>query len=291
MNNVRSRAFTLIELLVVIAIIAILAAILFPVFAQAKLAAKKTADLSNLKQIGTATMMYSADADDMFPRGHYNDPAYGSNGVTWRETTQPYVKSGNRREAWANNQNVAVGGLWASPNEPANSKYGYGAHNAIMPADGDQWWQGPSVDPASRSQTDLDRPANIALITTIGVNPTWGNTSGNVLEGDWWWHGGAVWPPVLDGSTRGGAKWDNDLNCNWNGPNDPIGPSCVMPRYRYTNSANVTWADGHAKSVKKGGLNWCTMVYAGFTHVPAGRGDQDWNWLYSGGNACQNYPR
>ena len=61
------KAFTLIELLVVIAIIAILAAILFPVFAQAKLAAKKTADLSNIKQNITATFIYSNDADDSIP--------------------------------------------------------------------------------------------------------------------------------------------------------------------------------------------------------------------------------
>lgn len=60
------KAFTLIELLVVIAIIAILAAILFPVFAQAKAAAKKTSDLSNQKQIATANLMYSGDNDDIF---------------------------------------------------------------------------------------------------------------------------------------------------------------------------------------------------------------------------------
>jgi prepilin-type N-terminal cleavage/methylation domain-containing protein/prepilin-type processing-associated H-X9-DG protein len=66
MQRSNHRAFTLIELLVVIAIIAILAAILFPVFAQAKAAAKKTSDLSNQKQLGLASLMYSGDSDDNF---------------------------------------------------------------------------------------------------------------------------------------------------------------------------------------------------------------------------------
>jgi prepilin-type N-terminal cleavage/methylation domain-containing protein len=63
----QSRGFTLIELLVVIAIIAILAAILFPVFAQAKFAAKKTVDLSNAREIGLAVRMYLVDNDDTMP--------------------------------------------------------------------------------------------------------------------------------------------------------------------------------------------------------------------------------
>jgi len=67
MISQRRRAFTLIELLVVIAIIAILAAILFPVFAQAKNAAKKTSDLSNHKQVALATIMYAGDNDDITP--------------------------------------------------------------------------------------------------------------------------------------------------------------------------------------------------------------------------------
>jgi prepilin-type N-terminal cleavage/methylation domain-containing protein/prepilin-type processing-associated H-X9-DG protein len=71
------KAFTLIELLVVIAIIAILAAILFPVFAQAKDAAKKTQSISNVKQIGTATMLYSADYDDMYSHSAYINPPEG----------------------------------------------------------------------------------------------------------------------------------------------------------------------------------------------------------------------
>src|SRR5882757_4117150 len=71
----RNRAFTLIELLVVIAIIAILAAILFPVFAQAKEAAKKTADLSSVKQVSTSMAIYLTDSDDTYPLGYRHTAA------------------------------------------------------------------------------------------------------------------------------------------------------------------------------------------------------------------------
>src|SRR5665213_1233949 len=68
----KTRAFTLIELLVVIAIIAILAAILFPVFAQAKQAAKQAVCLSNMKQLGLASLLYLGDSDDVwFPAARY----------------------------------------------------------------------------------------------------------------------------------------------------------------------------------------------------------------------------
>ena len=91
------RAFTLIELLVVIAIIAILAAILFPVFAQAKTAAKKTATLSNLKQVGLGIVMYAGDVDDRAPyyygNGTPTDPNQYHNTDTWVGNVFPYVKS------------------------------------------------------------------------------------------------------------------------------------------------------------------------------------------------------
>lgn len=95
------RAFTLIELLVVIAIIAILAAILFPVFAQAKAAAKTTASLSNMKQIGTSMMIYAGDFDDTRVPRNRQDIAYDSSGnfvavtneTNWKQLIKPYTKS------------------------------------------------------------------------------------------------------------------------------------------------------------------------------------------------------
>jgi len=87
------KGFTLIELLVVIAIIAILAAILFPVFAQAKLAAKRTADLSNLKQIGLATMIYLNDYDDTYYSHRDNCSVTSGNTTTYY--TCPQYLDGN----------------------------------------------------------------------------------------------------------------------------------------------------------------------------------------------------
>jgi prepilin-type N-terminal cleavage/methylation domain-containing protein/prepilin-type processing-associated H-X9-DG protein len=94
------KAFTLIELLVVIAIIAILAAILFPVFAQAKEAAKKASCLSNEKQLALSVIMYQGDYDDVYPVGtgawywfeNSGTPGYWGDS-DWAYVTSPYVKS------------------------------------------------------------------------------------------------------------------------------------------------------------------------------------------------------
>lgn len=86
----RRRGFTLIELLVVIAIIAILAAILFPVFARAREKARQSSCASNLKQLGLATVMYVQDYDECFP-GHSSDPSFGTN--DWPSMLMPYCKN------------------------------------------------------------------------------------------------------------------------------------------------------------------------------------------------------
>lgn len=121
------KAFTLIELLVVIAIIAILAAILFPVFAQAKEAAKKTQAISNAKQLGTATLIYATDYDDYFPF-----------------TVPPNSAAGT----WRNNQYLDTPADW----RPGITGSGYPDRelfyaNSIRPyMKNNQIWEGPGAD-------------------------------------------------------------------------------------------------------------------------------------------------
>jgi len=88
----KRRGFTLIELLVVIAIIAILAAILFPVFARAREKARQTSCLSNLKQLGLGGLMYAQDYDETLPM-HVTATNSAPTWVYWPETMQPYIKN------------------------------------------------------------------------------------------------------------------------------------------------------------------------------------------------------
>jgi len=137
MTQSSRRAFTLIELLVVIAIIAILAAILFPVFAQAKAAAKSTAAMNNLKQVGTAIHMYGADNDDGTVLTDYA-PTSGDTPV-WGKFLMPYTKS--RDINWDPARQI--------PQGDTLSGYGWDAVTtlAINDAGFSGYWSGTCEDP------------------------------------------------------------------------------------------------------------------------------------------------
>lgn len=195
----RTKAFTLIELLVVIAIIAILAAILFPVFAQAKEAAKKTTELSHLKQLGMAQNLYSTDYDDMLSLAYMND---GNLGYLWQQLIYPYTKSNeiflcpqgivnaNWRANSADDSWRFIGGNYGAPSRailkggnyyetapglrraefagiPAGSRYdgifGYGVADG-----GGCWGQCMVVNAPSMTVTQLSRPAETAMLFSAG---------------------------------------------------------------------------------------------------------------------------
>jgi prepilin-type N-terminal cleavage/methylation domain-containing protein len=128
----RRNAFTLIELLVVIAIIAILAAILFPVFAQAKESAKDTANLSNQKQTGLAILMYSADFEDTFPLCQRYEPSVAAlfGLSTWQIETQPYIKNWGILQ---HPKNVSYGG-----SDAALRAWKQTQHYGVVPRAGNQ---------------------------------------------------------------------------------------------------------------------------------------------------------
>jgi len=133
------KAFTLIELLVVIAIIAILAAILFPVFAQARESARKISCLSNAKQLGTGIMMYVQDYDEMYPCNNWDTPPLGITdtdshdpkypaAITWMWKVMPYVK----------NRQILV-----CPSDP-DPKNGWSGYDNANPATCDDAWGIPT---------------------------------------------------------------------------------------------------------------------------------------------------
>jgi prepilin-type N-terminal cleavage/methylation domain-containing protein/prepilin-type processing-associated H-X9-DG protein len=117
------RGFTLIELLVVIAIIAILAAILFPVFAQAREKARQASCMSNMKQIGLAVHMYAQDYDELLPN---NGQSSGKGDVTG--TLEPYTKQRFGQGIWVCPSHAAF-----SPASGWTSSYGYNVGYLLAP--------------------------------------------------------------------------------------------------------------------------------------------------------------
>ncbi len=154
------RAFTLIELLVVIAIIAILAAILFPVFAQAKLAAKKTMCLSNFRQIDTAMIMYSGDNDGRYARTQTSDNPGVPGYISWWSTgyyeqaLNAYIKNG-LGGVNGQDQQGSRASVWWDPSDPDKSDpplWGSIRNNGL-------------VTGVSRGESDVTKPSSTVFMT------------------------------------------------------------------------------------------------------------------------------
>jgi prepilin-type N-terminal cleavage/methylation domain-containing protein len=285
----KKRAFTLIELLVVIAIIAILAAILFPVFAQAKLAAKKTVSLSSLKQFGLAEKMYETDYDDSVVISQFcavlND---GTTLQTWENELYPYIKNGenvtDKKYGTGNgspDRDIAQG-IWADPGAPDHQSFPYGIHRALAPDNWGATCAAPgngSVIGAS-SATAIPSPADTIFIMTKGRTET---ISGDPTN-QWGWiyfiTDEYAWASSVSPDTSGNPTNDNDKLAELNGDCDgqnaagQVWAGCgMLPRYRYTRTCPVTFTDGHAKTMAKGSMKWFKNIW-----VPGLASDQGSVW-------------
>jgi prepilin-type N-terminal cleavage/methylation domain-containing protein/prepilin-type processing-associated H-X9-DG protein len=233
----RSRnAFTLIELLVVIAIIAILSAILFPVFGRARERARQSSCLSNTNQMGKALLMYLQDYDDKFHDANNLDggsatrPEPASNGFgpktnmnpydNWPWFYGPYVKSIQIFDCPTSPDDVSTmtfpqwnDGIAENGGDNNDGNYGYNYDGLTR-----------DVGTLSRTVGELEFPAEVFVFMDSGdpAPVTGSNTYANLLE-------------ALDMNLTGTNAWREYTK---------------EGAFRHFGRANITFADGHAKSVK-----------------------------------------
>jgi prepilin-type N-terminal cleavage/methylation domain-containing protein/prepilin-type processing-associated H-X9-DG protein len=250
----RRRAFTLIELLVVVAIIAILAAILFPVFAQAREKARQATCASNNRQIALAVGMYAQDHDEMLPLGSYLLPGMPT-AVLWQDLVEPYTNVGSRSdfrpEAPAARKEVT---FWICPSI---------GNTSIPKAPGD-----PDPGPFaavfySKSLSYINNSNYMPTMHRLALWRGWFPGSPSSLA--------ALQSPaqvvlVAEGwgyiGNTGGDDWDS--RCTGYETGYPIIPGRILGRadnycagrYRHNGGAVYALVDGHAKWFKGPNESW-----------------------------------
>ncbi|MDW8322433.1 MAG: DUF1559 domain-containing protein [Armatimonadota bacterium] len=232
----KSTAFTLIELLVVIAIIAILAAILFPVFAQARERARAASCISNMKQLGLAVRMYNQDYDETYSGAYIYHGAWGDcNVCMWYPSLlMPYIKNSQLKNCpsvrqftgWAAPATMDVPGACGWSGNVGRYYFGY-AWNHIG------YWicTTGSWEPSSTRigfqlglpEARVEEPAGTILL----VDGIW-------LE---------VWA-------------DCTADPIWNHQNSWWGSSVIAADYRHFDGFNAAHGDGHAKFYRKASTRW-----------------------------------
>ena len=221
----RSRGFTLIELLVVIAIIAILAAILFPVFAKAREKARQASCLSNMKQIGLAFVAYVQDYDGMMPDTLMGRDLCGATASfppchAWPEIIDPYVKNTQVFKCPSCNFNTGAG------------TWGYGAIREVLGYAGGlgylaaEWAPYGNTDQTGYGQSldGMTEPAAIIIIC---------DSTNYVCERDYWKRTDNIGQPDAATATLYGNAY-------------------YVVDSRHNEGANCAFADGHAKWLKRG---------------------------------------
>ncbi|MGV3723500.1 MAG: DUF1559 domain-containing protein [Actinomycetota bacterium] len=259
-SSAHPRGFTLIELLVVIAIIAILAALLFPVFAQAREMARKASCQSNLKQIGTAIQMYVQDYDETYPKAEFVDQngwgAWPQNHFLWssNRVIGPYTKNTGifRCPSDAGNVDPSVVASMGASRVPGalsymvssfspdpsgtNSAFGVTAPQGTMPIG--VTYGGTDAPTALAS---VPAPADVVLLCEGQWDlSNWWCDSGTYAntEVDWCW------------STASHLYADWLVNSIVLLPDTGRNPLITRAWRKHSGGANVAFADGHVKTVR-----------------------------------------
>ena len=304
MKRQRRLGFTLIELLVVIAIIAILAAILFPVFAQAKAAAKKTTCLSNIKQASLGALLYGNDNDDGLPDvAVYGEQTetyifaakinpYIKSAALWKDPADPY-QVGSIQHAAVDESNVLFGGVYMkAPDDPC-----VGLQKSIYETSGYSYSY-----PSSNYYKDVYPPTDYMINPDLwaykgGGCPTGGGTGGYSHPG----------PNMISGTSGGDGLngIGGGFNMTWTGTSkvvllidmpvdnsiwfgDTVGAAVWGANFTgmHGTTSNVGFFDGHAKSYNTAALHplgtttsdstWKCDNCSNTQYVPNGQAGQLW---------------